>query len=299
MVFKDKGRVMDGFYVTGHPSVPVYVLKSGVIFDGGFTALARHYERDIRDILGNTSPEYIFITHSHFDHVGSISYFKSVWPDIKVFGSVNAKKILSRNGAIELIQRLNNISRAHLLSYGVNDLYEGEFEPFLPDEVVEDGSVIRVKDGLEIHSIYTPGHTRDFMSYWIPEKRILIASEAAGCDDGSGYIISEFLVDYDEYINGIKRFMEMDVEVLCVGHRYVITGDDVRSYLLSSLQHAKDFVEMVINILNEENGDIDKTVNRVKAYEWDPRPFPKQPEMAYLLNTQARVKLIASKYMKN
>lgn len=37
-------------------------------------------------------------------------------------------------------------------------------------------------------------------------------------------------------------------------------------------------------------------VKRVKEIEWDPRPYPKQPEEAYLLNTRARVRLIASEF---
>ncbi|MBW2342816.1 MAG: hypothetical protein JRF53_02160 [Deltaproteobacteria bacterium] len=43
-------------------------------------------------------------------------------------------------------------------------------------------------------------YTWDFMSYRVPEKRILAASEAMGCDDGSGCIFTEFPVDYDTYL---------------------------------------------------------------------------------------------------
>lgn len=101
---------------------------------------------------------------------------------------------------------------------------------------------------MEIHAIHTPAHTRDFMSYWIPENGILIASESAGCDGGTGDIISKFLVDYDEYLSGIKRFLKLDVKVLCVGPRFIITGDHVKEYLRSSLQHAENFVKMVREI---------------------------------------------------
>jgi hypothetical protein len=46
---------------------------------------------------------------------------------------------------------------------------------------------------------------------------------------------------------------------------------------------------MVQEFLEEEQGDIERTVARVKAVEWDPKPWPKQTESAYLLNTRIRV----------
>jgi len=55
---------------------------------------------------------------------------------------------------------------------------------------------------------------------------------------------------------------------------------------------------MVERILMDEDGDIERTVERVKAEQWDPRPLPKQPEPAYLLNTRARVKNIWERMQK-
>jgi hypothetical protein len=56
---------------------------------------------------------------------------------------------------------------------------------------------------------------------------------------------------------------------------------------------------MVEEFLIQENGDIDQTVSRVKAVQWDNRPWPKQPEPAYILNTRQRVKTIWDRMNKN
>ncbi|MDZ7697184.1 MAG: hypothetical protein U5R49_09780 [Deltaproteobacteria bacterium] len=58
-----------------------------------------------------------------------------------------------------------------------------------------------------------------------------------------------------------------------------------------ALSQAHDYVSMVEECLRDEAGDVDRAVMRVKAREWDPKPWPKQIESAYLLNTQARVRL--------
>ncbi len=41
-----------------------------------------------------------------------------------------------------------------------------------------------------------------------------------------------------------------------------------------------------------KKGNIEQAVLRVKAEEWDNRPWPKQPESAYLLNIWQRVNTI-------
>jgi hypothetical protein len=48
-------------------------------------------------------------------------------------------------------------------------------------------------------------------------------------------------------------------------------------------------------LLDEENGQVEKVAERIKSEEYDPHPGPKQPEQAYLLNIQAKVKHLAQK----
>ena len=60
-------------------------------------------------------------------------------------------------------------------------LIKGPFEPFEIDIILEEGQVFDIDDGLQCQVFATPGHTRDMLSYYIPEKKILIATESAGC----------------------------------------------------------------------------------------------------------------------
>ena len=137
------------------------------------------------------------------------------------------------------------------------------------------------------------------LSYWLPEKKILIASEAVGCDDGSGYIYTEFLVDYDAYRMSLERLSKLDPQVLCPGHKLVLTGPDAGQHMGRSLAQAAEYLDMVEGFLSEEKGSIDRAVARVKVAEWDAKPWPKQAESAYLLNTQARVRCVWKRMRAN
>jgi glyoxylase-like metal-dependent hydrolase (beta-lactamase superfamily II) len=185
-----------------------------------------------------------------------------------------------------------------LPSWGIENLNKKPFKPFRVDMVLRPDQCIEIGKDDYVQALYTPGHTWDFISYWIPSKHILIASEAVGCEDMTGHIFTEFLVDYDAYRKSMNRMAELDFEILCLGHKLVLTGLDAKVHIQKSLEQAAKYADLVERFLTEEGGDIKKTVARVKAVEWDPLPWPKQPENAYLLNTQARVKTLWQRHQQ-
>ncbi|MEW6669939.1 MAG: MBL fold metallo-hydrolase [Thermodesulfobacteriota bacterium] len=295
------GEITRDFYVAGFSWVPVYLLDGPepVLFEAGWSFLAHVYERDIRAILGDRQPAYLFLSHSHFDHVGAASAFKRIWPDIKIAASPRIQEILSRPGAVQLIRDLNRGAAGLVRRFGLEPLAQDPFEPFDVDLRLVGGEVIQAGPGVSIQVIHAPGHTWDFMSYWIPERRILIGSEALGCEDSAGRIQPEFLVDYDAYLESLQTLSNLDAEVICPGHGVVVTAPDVKEYLRQSVETAEAFVAMVEGFLQEEGGDVEAAVVRVRIAEWDPKPYPKQPEAPYLLNTRARVKSILERMRRD
>lgn len=288
------GKIVDNFYALGNEAVPVYLLDGSipVLFDAGFTVFSHRYETDIRRVLGNRSPGYLFLTHTHFDHVGAAGYLKGVWPDMKICGSARASKILSRASAVSLITELNEKAGRAIRLWGDESVDKTSFQPFDLDIIIAPNQLMELGQNITVKAISTPGHTWDFMSYWVPEKKILVASEAVGCDDGSRYIITEFLVDYDAYRSSIEFLAQLDIQILCIGHKLVLTGTDARIHIQSSLDQAAEYVAMVEGFLRDERGDIERSIARVKTVEWDKMPFPKQPEPAYLINTRTRVEKV-------
>ncbi len=301
MLIKETGEICDGFYVVGSPTTPVYLLDGPepVLFDGGFTALANIYEAGIKEILGNRKPVYLFLTHSHFDHIGAVSHFKDIWPELLIGGSAQCGKVLEKPGAVQLISALNIEAAEGLKKMGSKPIYGKTFQVFDIDIIVKPEQRIKLPPYLTIQAYNTPGHTWDFMSYWIPEKKILIASEAVGCYESDRYIQPEFLIDFDVYIDSLKRLEKLGARILCAGHRAVFTDADAEEHIRTSLEAAYGFLNMVEKFLIQEKGDIDRTVSWVKAAEWDERPLPKQPEHAYMLNTRQRVEKIWERMNKN
>ncbi len=296
MIFRETGAVRDGLHILGSRDVPIYLLqaKKNVLFDAGISKLGKIYVEEIRAILGKAEPEMLFLTHMHFDHCGTVSYLKRNFPALKIAASRKASEIIKKPGAIKNIQALSENAAAALTAVDQSRLLDLPFEPFEVDIVLDDGDVIELEDGLTVRAITTPGHTWDFLSYYIPEKKILIVSEAGGCTEYQGMISTACLTDFSVYLDSLKRLASFDVDILCQGHRSVCLDEDAKSFIRRSIETALNFKTMVREFWAAEGADAGRVMARVKEVEYDPIPLPKQPEPAYLANLDARVKSIVN-----
>ena len=291
MILSRSGAIAPGLHVVGPAEVPVFLLDGDrpALVDAGFACLADTYTADIRKILNGREPAFSLITHSHFDHLGAVSWLKKAFPQMVVCGSPRIDRVMERSGAVDVMRMLSDAARQTIAAEGVNMDHAPGFEPFALDRPLVEGDRLSLSDGMDVVVYETPGHTRDCLSYYIPATRTLLASEAAGIPDATGYVFIDFLVDYDIYMDSLKKLSRLDVDVLCFGHGYVYTGDDAAAYFSTAMACAEAFYERTKQCLAEEAGNIESVKQRLKAFEYDGKPGPKQPEPAYLLNLEARI----------
>ncbi len=301
MIFSKTGYVANDLYVAGFAWSPVYLLagEEPVLFEAGFQCMGRVYEDAIREVLGGRSPERLFLSHVHWDHCGSTAYLKRVFPGLRIAASQRAAEILKRPNALKLMAELSD-DLARFVEAKMGEKYEQvllrePFEAFRVDMPLTEGDEIHLRGGLTVRVFSSPGHTRDMLSYYIPEKKILIATETTGNLSHSGRIITEFLVDYDGYLNSVRRLSKLDVEVLCQGHHFIFVGEDVKKFFAQSLAEAEAFGRRVEELLDANDGSIERVMDLVKAEEYDTNTGVKQTEKAYLINLRTRVSHLAER----
>ncbi len=300
MILSETGKIGPDLYMLGYASVPVYLLDGDApaVFDAGFCYLGKCYADAIREVLGGRQLAYCFLSHSHFDHCGAVAVLKRRFPPMKVVASPRASATLKRPNALALIDRLSRGSLDMIRRNAMDFQAQDHFRPFTVDIKARDGDCFRVSDRATVQVIDTPGHTRDCISFYIPQARVLICSEAAGIADPTGYIVSDCLVDYDMYRTSMEKLAGLQAKVVCLGHRYAFTGEDAERYLSRAMAFCRDFRDRVVRCWQEEQGDTARVLARLKSFEYDGKPEPKQPEAAYVINLEARVRAVLKHLQK-
>ncbi len=181
MNFQQNGIIKDNLYLLGQPEAPAFLLDAPepALFDAGATVFGPAYIRDIQRILQGRPPRYLFLTHSHYDHCGSVAQLKDAFPGLKVVASPIARQNFKRPRVIDVITRLNGFLSA------ASDPLQPEagsiaFEPFEVDIIAEEGDQIALSGDLTVRIIETPGHTRDCLSYFIRRIRDPVSGRIAG-----------------------------------------------------------------------------------------------------------------------
>jgi len=278
------GRVTGHFYCLGPPPAPSFLLEGDrpVIFDAGIYVFGGHYRQEIVKRMGSKTPSYLFLSHMHFDHCGAAGFLKRIMPELTIAASKEAAEIIQKPSAIGLIQKLNTVAPD-------GKVY---FEPFSVERILEDGEIVEVADNLHVQVVKTPGHTRDMLSFYIPQYKTLIPSESVGVPGLGDYIFSEFLTDYHTYLASLERLAAYDVEILVLAHGWYYTAEDAKAFIPRAIKYTRRFRRHVETLLKRYGADYEKIVSTIKREEYDPITGDKQPKEAYLINLQAKIKAV-------
>jgi glyoxylase-like metal-dependent hydrolase (beta-lactamase superfamily II) len=282
-------RITDNVSLLGNAMIPVYLItgsKLCVLIDTGMTMMGPVYTKEIIPCLTqNKIPLYVFLTHSHYDHLGSASYLKRHLPEFKIGGYYTIDNILKSSHAVELITSLNHDSEKMM---NINDP-DIEFRPFQLDMPLTGGEHFDI-GGDDLEVIYTPGHTKDSMCYYLKNRSIMFTGEAAGIRLQSGDILPEFLTSYKSYVSSLKILTQYHVDYIATGHGPVIEGEEARQYFMNSIKETQVFIER-IRAYYKESGNINDVVERIKNEDYV-KSGSGQPERAYTINLQAKVRAV-------
>ena len=301
MIFNNTGKFAENFYVLGHPCAPVYLLDNGTspaLFDSGFSIMGNRYIEEIKKILKDRQPAFLFLTHAHFDHCGAAGLLKQAFPGMKIVASPLAKSIIDKPKALDLIRKLSAEALPLAAGLGLTSSNLPDFCPFPVDIAVSEGDTVSLEPDLSVCILETPGHTRDSLSYFIPEHGALLSGEALGIPDATGYIISECPSNYDDYADSLQKLKALAPDVVCLGHYKVYTGPDAAGYIDESLAHCIQFKGLVKTYLQEEQYDMDRVMQRFKKLEYEGKREDAHPEPAYFINLTARIKTVLASYEK-
>ncbi|MBQ8696614.1 MAG: MBL fold metallo-hydrolase [Clostridia bacterium] len=260
--------------------------KTAILYDSGFAFTGYAVADNIKKELGDRALDYIFLTHSHYDHALGSVYAREYWPDAKVVAGSYAAQIFEKPSAKAVMRDLD---RKFADKCGVGE-YTDLIDGLKVDIPVSEGDIIRAGD-MSFTAVDLPGHTRCSVGYYLAEEKLLLGSETIGVFDGESTVVPSYLVGYEMTLNSIEKVERMDVEHILVPHYGILDKEKTALYLqnakVSAVTTARDITEIL-----KGGGSHEDALNYFKDRFYHGYIKEIYPVDAMELNTSITVKLI-------
>ena len=265
--------------------------KTSILYDTGFGFTGFEIAENIKSALGERNLDYIFLTHSHYDHALGSAYILRHYPTAKVVAGEYAVGIFQRDGAKRTMRELDAKFAARC---GVTD-YEFLGDELRVDIAVKDGDIIQAGD-MSFEVLNLPGHTRCSVGYYCREKKLLLSSETLGVFDGERTIVPSYLVSYADSIASVERVEKLEISRILAPH-YGILSQEQTKFFLDNMKSASE--KTALNILNslKKGKSTDEIIAEFRAEFWHGYIREIYPEDAVNLNTSIMTELVRKELM--
>jgi endoribonuclease LACTB2 len=183
------------------PGTNTYIVgtsKRPILLDTGqgVAIYADVLEEGLKELSGASELEQIVLTHAHIDHLGGVRQVKDR------FGEMPVSK----------------------MPWQGHDAAAGEISEIGHDTVIE-------TEGATLRAVFTPGHAPDHLCYVLEEERALFTGDVVL---GAGTtVIPDDTGDLGQYIDSLRRLLELDLETIYPAHGPVIRNpkEKIREYI--------------------------------------------------------------------
>lgn len=269
-------------------STLVWSEQGGVLVDCGFDYCADKTADNIRTVLKNKPLHYILLTYSHYDHASGCAALRKEFPDAKIVAHPYVREVFAKKGALNVMRTLNN---AMAQKEGVRK--EGdELNAFHLDIAAQNGDLLQWGENT-IQVLWTPGHTRCSVSFYFCEHKLVAAAETVGVMPGGREVIPAFIVGFWDTLDAIETIKNLKPKRLALPHFGMVEAQKVPEFFESAKKAAQEAKNMVEELF--QKGKDTKAIAEAYQKRFYTEDCARiQPEVAFLLNTEAMVPRLLS-----
>ena len=260
--------------------------KTSILYDTGFGFTGYAVAENIKKILGERPLDYIFLTHSHYDHALGSAYILRHFPNAKVVAGTYAADVFKRDGAKRVMKELDS---KFARTCGVTD-YEFLGDELRVDIAVDDGDVVKAGD-MEFEVISLPGHTRCCVAFYFAKEELLLSNETLGVYDGDTTIMPVFLVSFSDALSSIEKIEERKVTSIVAPHLGLLNQTQTDFFLGNMKSAAQNTADHFLDSIKNGLCD-DEIIEQYKQKYWHGYIKEIYPEDAMRLNTSIMISLI-------
>ena len=281
--------------VCGDSTKASWLIKGdkNILYEAGMAYSADKMIENIKRELNGAPLDAVILSHSHYDHCAGLPFVKKEWPDVVVYGSAYAAKILEKPSVRETMKRLSTDAAA---GAGL-ELPPYDEELIKIDVTVKEGDVLEIGDH-KIRVYETPGHTRCSVSYLVNDD-VLMASETIGVFKG-GWYMPCYLVGYQMCLDAVEKLEKLPAKRLFISHMGIQAGNHSEEmkksweFIRGKLEETKN---EIVDIMKTYETEEERLMVMKKKYHDNVVDESEQPSFAFLLNAAATLNVIERECM--
>jgi glyoxylase-like metal-dependent hydrolase (beta-lactamase superfamily II) len=260
LVKKPPVEIAGNLWMLGTTEYPFFLYKGpdrGTIFEGGIGPTGSILRDQLQQLeIDCDYIQQLVITHAHPDHVMAVPFIREICSGVEVSASEPAAGMLAADKAVSFFCKMDDMLAESLTSAGVINQDQRRTalaeNRIAVDRTLKDGDEIDVGGGASFRVLETPGHSDCSLSFFEPQEKILIISDA------TGYYMPEhdfwwpnYFTDYGAYLSSIERLAQLGAKVLCLSHNSVLLGaDDIAAYFQVAIAVTKGYHEHICDEVN-------------------------------------------------
>lgn len=260
--------------------------ETSILYDSGFAFTGYSIADNIKAVLGKRNLDFIFLTHSHYDHALGSAYVLEYYPEAKVVAGEYAKKIFDKPSARALMRDLD---RKFANKCGVFD-YTDLIDSLKVDITVADGDIINAKS-MKFRAVALPGHTRCSFGYYLESEKLLLSSETLGVFVGEKNVIPSFLVGYRMTLDSIAKAGSLEIDHILIPHFGLCDRETTEFYLSNAKSSAVQTCRDIATIL-KFGGSKEDALEYFRGRFYSQKVSEAYPIDAFTLNTNIMIDLI-------
>ncbi len=199
--------------------------KKALIIDPGF------YEQKSLDLIiellnkNNLVLTSILLTHTHRDHIEGIALLLKEFPELPIYLHYKEKHKLDKS------LKIKNLKHNQVFSL----------------------------DNLELKAIFTPGHSRGHLSYYLAKEKIAFVGDMLAKNSSTWVGLPEGNVQ--DYLNSLDKLARLELNLLAAGHGKIIS--QAQQKIENAKNHRLERLEQIKNTLKNKPASLESLLNTV------------------------------------